>query len=634
MRRLAVLALFLAAPAAADDTNQEPKLAIKSIRLDGMVARLVLHWDLGTVQAHDAAYVNLPVPVRTVVSSATAIAGGQSHRLSLLRADDAAGAFEAITTAAARDRRASAITITGDPKTQSMNAELIVPEATHVEIEAEAEMPTCFFHGVRYAQLPETGLAPEIEALRAKHGVAVEENCGGASGTEWYALSKPDADAPRIAAVGSRLHLPARDFASVELDVAEQLADIPSDLATVILVDGSRSVTAQEAEVQRAIVLAYLHASPHSRVQVIAYARKARALLPGWSDATAAAARVDRELRGLAVKNGSNADAALDAAAQWLARTHGTKRVLLFTDERTASRFDEIKPQELAAKLPPHTLVHVVAIETGDGGLAHDDNVIFGPLAVATEGIGVNAHVPKKGEVDVELLLRPLSLEHIAMQAPGWKPATQMSLDGCGLAPDATIERGHSCTWWGEGTAVAGPVTMTAMLWNKRVTRVVRPDPGAARTLARRLVTETEFDTEVADEIARAAFALDSFWSFFGTWGGSGGYGDEELGRIGMGGFGSSSDDFGSSDGGFGHGSGTGTHLDFHAQLQPAIDACHARNARVEIETETTVEEIVDVAVRTSDPFIQSCITEKVWDTFLSIEHAPRRTTTTTVFDR
>jgi hypothetical protein len=173
---------------------------------------------------------------------------------------------------------------------------------------------------------------------------------------------------------------------------------------------------------------------------------------------------------------------------------------------------------------------------------------------------------------------------------------------------------------------------MTGMLWNKHVTRVVRPDPGAARTLARRLVTEQGFDAEVENEIARAAFVLDSFWSLFGQWGGSGGYGDEDLGRIGLGGSGGSSDDFGIGDRGFGHGSGTGIHLDFHSQLQPAIDACHAGSVRVEVETETTIEEIVDVAVTTADPTVAACVADKVWDTFLSIEHAPSHTRTTTVF--
>jgi hypothetical protein len=365
---------------------------------------------------------------------------------------------------------------------------------------------------------------------------------------------------------------------------------------------------------------------------VIAYARKARALLPGWSDAMAGSARVDRELRALAVKNGSNADAGLVAAAEWLARTHGTKRVLLFTDERTASRFDDMKPEQLAAKLPPHTLVHVVALGGGSAGLTHDDTVTFGPLAALTEGIGTSAGVDKDGEIDVEMLVRPLSLEHITVTAPGWKVADDVSLDGCGLAPDATIERGHSCTWWGEGTAVAGPVTMTGMLWNKRVTRVVGPDPRAARTLARRLVTETGFDTEVANDIARAAFVLDSFWSLFGAWGGPGGYGDEEVGRIGLGGFGTGGGDFGSMDRGIGHGAGTGTRLDFHSQLQAAIDACHASSMRVEIETETTIEEIVDVSVHAPDPTVGACVTERVWDTFLSIEHAPAHTHTTTVF--
>jgi hypothetical protein len=429
-----------------------------------------------------------------------------------------------------------------------------------------------------------------------------------------------------VAVVAQRLPLSTMDFARVEIDLARELADIPADLHTAIVVDGSRSVTAEQAEAQRAIAAAYLRAAPQGRVQLIAYARRAQALLPGWQNASSAAARVDRELRALESRNGSNVDAGLVAAGEWLSRVPGTHRVIVFTDERVGDRLASYDAAALKNLLPAGTLAHVVALESGDRGLDHDDTVMFGALAVATEGIGVRGQVDANGEVDATLLARPIELEKIEVHAPGWDTQATFAEETCEIANAPSLARGRSCTWWGQGTAVAGPVTITGMLWNSKLTRVVRPDPAGARTLARRLVAAAELPADVQREVELAAFALDSVWAMLATWGGKGGYSDaEEIGRIGLGRFSTCGCDDGV--GTIGHGTGSiGTpRLDLRAQLAKAVAACQPGAASVKIDLETTLQEIVDVDVTIAHgpPALHDCVVEGVWDTFLAIPNAP-----------
>jgi len=98
-------------------------------------------------------------------------------------------------------------------------------------------------------------------------------------------------------------------------------------------------------------------------------------------NATSSRARVDRELRALLPRNGSNLDAGIAAAGEWLSRVEGTKRVIVFTDERLSDRLAGLDAASLASRLPPGTVVHVVGFDINDGGLDRDDNVSFGSLA-------------------------------------------------------------------------------------------------------------------------------------------------------------------------------------------------------------------------------------------------------------
>src|SRR5207248_10867476 len=119
---------------------------------------------------------------------------------------------------------------------------------------------------------------------------------------------------------------------------ARELTDVPRDLHTAFVVDGSRSLLDEERAAQAAIIASYLEHAPHTLVQLIAYSRAAHALLPAWQSSESVGARIAAELHVIVPRNGSNLDAGLAEAGAWLARTSGTRRVVVFTDERLADR--------------------------------------------------------------------------------------------------------------------------------------------------------------------------------------------------------------------------------------------------------------------------------------------------------
>jgi hypothetical protein len=656
MRRWLVLTLCAATPALAGDSDPTELVPhVTNLRLDGTMARFAVRYTVAVTGPGDNGGIPLTVPTHAVVTGATASIGGAVHPLVLTPSATAEASFEAIMAAEPGPHRTWAIQLTGEPRSGRATLTVAVPQPVALVLDLEVEQPTCFLRDVRYVELPQTwagGLAGDVPRTKVP-AASVDEivaACGGNAEDTWLALPTRESSAlpgteARVGVTTGRLALSTHHFARVEVDLARELATVPRDLHTAIVIDGSRSLTDDEATAQRGIVEAYLRAAPQSRVQVIAYARDARALLPGWMTAASAAARTDRELRALEQRNGSNVDAGLEAAAAWLGHVTGTRRVIVFTDERVADRLSQPDGKALKALLPPGTLVHVVALEGGRNGmLARDDEALFAPLALATEGVSMRGHASDDTPVDATVLARPIALEQVTIDGQGW---TQLSLteDTCSFdnAAKPTFDEGRACTWWARGTAVSGPVTISGLIWNKRITRVVQPDAGQARAVARRLSAIESFEDELATEIDRAAMALNTVWSLYASWGGTAGYSDAE-GRFG---FGTGRFDTCGCDTGIGTiGHGTPGFIvprtDMHAQLAAVVAACHPGHAHVEIELETTLQEIVGVAVtvtgggasgREQEKVIHDCVVEGVWNTWLAIPNASAHAYTQLAFE-
>jgi hypothetical protein len=604
--------MLASVPAAADEgdlvpTSVKAKLRGTTVELTARVP--IKNTDFGSETRA------LEVPDGAIVTGATVEHGGKSQRMRLDTADQIESDFDAILSRDPGRTRMSAIRITA--QSGSVMIGLATATPGEIVVELTLEMPTCFFHDARYAAVPESW-ARRVSLAKAPEG------CG--EGGDWIAFPTRDLakSESRIGVIAGRLPLGERDIARVEIDLARELADVPADLHTAIIIDASRSLTADEIEAQRAVVASYVaQVPPQTRVQVIAYARDAKALLPSWMPAVTAAAQIDREIRSLAPRNGSNLDLAIDEAASWLSRAKGTRRLIVISDERFPTRIDALVAG-FADRLPANTLAHVVSLWLGGQGVERVDDLELSPLATATEGMSTSASLDDSGKLDARMLVRPSGIDNVAIAGEGWTLlSSPVEAEG--------VDNGTSLTWFGIGSPVSGPISITGFIWGHRITRIVHPDPSRARSIARELSAAGLFlDSELHELVTRAAFAVNESWSLMATWGGTGGFAD-----LGGGGFGTAGfccDTGGSSD--IGHGTSTGgsIHLDFKKQLAPTVAHCGAQGVALSIIIETTLEEIVDVHVAGPDGAMRTCIEEAVWATSLQIPNAPPHTTTSTKF--
>ena len=389
-------------------------------------------------------------------------------------------------------------------------------------------------------------------------------------------------------------------------------------------------MSASQREAQRAVVAAYLRAAPASRIQVLSYTRGVKPLLADWSAAAGAASRIDRALAALVPRNGSNVDVGLAQAGRWLERVTGTRRVVLLTDELVAHRLASATSAALREPLPAGTLVQVVALDPGRGGVTRDEPALFPDLATSSGGIAVRTGLPLDRTLDATMLVRPTTLDQVSVRAPGWAPIASESPRSCGGDPSSptlptTLAEGSSCTWWGKGGAGAGTVEIEGALWGTRVVRTFEPDRQAARSVARELSVMGILEAPMQLAVERLALAVNAAWSMYGAWGGRGGYADR-----------------GDSGGGTGWGAICGCDaaptMGFgsagvassparapQAELARAVASCHPA-APVTLSLELTRDEIVEVKVAGPDALpltTRTCIEDAVWDVALVFPSAP-----------
>jgi len=633
MRRLVAVALVLVTtPALADQDGPAGPTAPKTVRaaLDGATAVFSLHYLVDAAGPNlDRDLASLQLPRDGSVTGAVVTVDGAVHRLALDPAQHATDVFEQIANLAAGASRRWVVHVANGRMPDAVDVEVAAPHSARLMIDLEVSAPTCFVDDVRYVAVPHAWEPVTPRALRRARR-DLDTRCGDpdAEGEHvWLGFTsrevagKPFGD-QRLGMVAGRLDLPSDQIAHVEVALAKQISEVPPDLATVFVVDGSASMTGIQSDAQRAIILSYVKLAPRGRVQIVEFDRKAHALLPSWMPASTAMPRITRELSALPANNGSNVDAGIAEAAKWLARIDGTRRMVVFTDELVPERLDAIDAATLRTGLPDGTLVHVVALDNNFGTIERADDVKLASLAVTTEGLSVQGRADDNGVTDALVLVRPLAFEHVTISTPGWTTfSASTAARTCHFDQPAIFAEGVSCEWWGHGETNAGPIKLEGVVWNHKVVRVLRPDPSAGRTLARELgKLGTDLEDAVRAEIDQAAFAVNSVWSMIGTWGGAGGYADLNLALGGFGMSGCGCGDSGSPDSiGFGRIGHLSSKLDLKTQLERGIEKCKRDTAHVEIDLELTKDEIVDVAVTTADRALHDCVVEAVWDTTIVI---------------
>ena len=634
MRRLVLVATVVASvPAFAEDFT--PRTA--QARLEGVTARIDAHYVFDVAAGYDEGIEQLEIPIHGIVTGAVVRVDGAVHRLTLDPADRADAKFTAVGDRAGGADREWAVRISLE-SSAGIRVEVAAPHPARMLLDLEISSSTCFFRDARYALIPIHWQSLFGASYTPRDEGAVDTACENPESSSFKWLAFPSRELAllpfgeqRIGTLGSRLVLDSHDIARVEIDLSREISHVPPDLYTAILIDGSRSMTSEQVDTQRAIVSAYLRAAPHGQVQIIEYDRDPHAMLPAWTIASEAAAQVARALDAMNVHNGSNVDRGLAEAGTWLARTTGTRRVVVFTDELFGQRLAAIPPVSLRTQLPDNTLVHVIALEDDPGELDRDDTALLAPLAAATEGMAFHGRNVAEGKVDATKLVRPIALEHLGVQAPGW------TIAHLGVACDEhdDLPEGNSCSWLGDGGVASGPIRIDGLLWGHHVVRVVRPDPSQGRSLARSIsAMGSGFESELMLQIDRAAFAVNAVWSLFGSWGGHDGYADlmHGGGGWGMSGCGCDGSTIGSSIGGGGMGALVPPTLE--EQLERGIRRCMPGDAQFDVHLELTLQEIVDLSVtmQRGEPELQRCIESSVWDTILTLPTATAHSTVTVAF--
>jgi hypothetical protein len=610
-----------------------PPLSVDA-KLDGTTAQVTARWSIqftgpGWVESNPT----LELPVGGVATAATATIRGHSHRMPLRPSITSHTEFEELIAAGAHAARGWAVGLhdIGDNPTQ-LGVDIAGPTSETITLSVDISLPTCFYRDQRILYLPQTWEPVLAAKLRRFAGPADETNGCPHDSNPVVQIALPTAELAsrplgerRIDGVAMRLPLSSKDLTRVELSLASEISSVPADLHTVFVIDTSRSITPHDADAERAVMMSYARQAATTHVQAVAYARTATTLLPAWTTASQGATRILRALDNLPARNGSNADVALAEAGRLLAQVEGSRRVVLFTDDRLADRIVKLPLVELHRLVPEGTVIHVVVVTegTGETSLVRYDDAILGGLATATDGLAVTVDMDDKLPIDAKMLVRPISLDQVEIVAQGWEPF-ESSKDSC----TGSLLEGSSCVWLGEGSRISGPITIEGLLWGRRFTRVLRPDPQQARTFARILAADdTITDEPTRHEIARISEAVTSAWSLYAQWGASGGYDNYGMGRL----FGFGTISTSSIDDVVGVGTagpGTGPKVDLRLQLEPIVEACHASQFRVEIELETTFEEIVDVDVKLyslqpeRSAGMRDCIIEGVWNLRLAFPAA------------
>ena len=592
--RVALLMLLATATAYA----QVPPRSVTATLEDG-VAHIVTTYTLARTEPGVSMEI-VEMPAGGLVTAASV----DAHKLGLVEAAAADTAMESVIRAprTAAPRWAAVIRRSGVGNT--VDVQLAVPTTGFAQLVLEISAPTCFFKDERYLAVPESW--PHVAAA---------PDCG--EGEFWMRIADRSlisraSGEDRVGAHAGRLALGDTHVGRLELAIASHLGEVPRDLATVIVVDLSRSVTPDVALAQRQLIRAYLARVPDTRVQLIGFARTPHPLLAGWMVASQVAPSVERLLAAEPQRNGSNLDDALAAAQRWLARAPGTHRILIVSDELYPQA---LQPTALRGILAADTLVNVAMVHPGATELVRDDDGFLGPLAAATYGIRAS------GEGDVEMLVRPVSLDHLRVQTPGWEPHVVLT------ELPAELAEGHSVTAWYEGDASSGLIEVDGMIWGRRVSRQLAPELTHSVALARELSAARWLPEPQLAEVDRIARAVNPGWSLFGAWGGKGGYDLVELsghtGSI------CGCDRFGTI--GHGFGTGTPTVVDDHLpqQLEPAAIACHAERDKLAVKLELTLAETVavDVQIQSSpDAAVpgalrrrRECLIEAIWNLDLAI---------------
>ncbi len=392
-------------------------------------------------------------------------------------------------------------------------------------------------------------------------------------------------------------------FGRLEVDVAPELRPVPKHAQVVFAIDASYSIGERGLAAQLDIARAYLTHVPDAEVELVAYRRHAQRVFGKFVPAKAFAEAL--AAHPIALGNGSALDEAERLAATALAKRPGPHRLVIATDELVRPALTEAQRLAALSALSPETVVHVVIphVDLDSPALDRDDAAPFAPLATRHHGIlaqvrGVPNELKELAPVMLELV-RPTRID-------------QLTVAGFAV-DDKLLREGDGLRIMTADKTAPPQVVLAGKLWSDPVRRVVTPTETFTRATAAFVFGADEHHELSHAEmmtvalLGRAVSPVTSYVAFEpGT----------RPSTIGLPGYGTGS--------GSGYGDGMGAMQgraihsppDLGAMIDPAACVAQVKPAatwHVELDVDTTKDEIVDVTITGGDAAMARCLVETVW---------------------
>jgi subtilisin-like proprotein convertase family protein len=448
---------------------------------------------------------------------------------------------------------------------------------------------------------------------------------GGDAGYAIIEVAPPPMDTA-LARLGRAVASPKRSFVRLEVDAAPELRPLPRAPAVVFAIDASHSMDQAGIDAQLGLARAYLRHVPDARADVVLYRRRAERLIgrlvgTGAFDLAIEQARAQGRL---APGNGSALDAGMALAAETLRGQRGPGRVVVTTDGRLRTAFQNGLALTHVRALPAGTVVHVVipSLDPEDKiAERRDDAHALAPIARAGGGVllqlaGAVGRPAEALAASVLGLVRPIRIDHFAIQGLPAGAQVEEPQDEDGDADDALVEgsgRRFFVSLDKRGQQV-NQVVLTGEIWAQPFRRVIQVSPAFSRVAAAFVFGEDRHGDLSNEEMLALAFfgrAVSPVTSYLAIEPGV------RPSRIGIPGRG---EGMGSGAGGGVLGGSLGGTLkppDLARLLAPAAEEClrkHARaGERVALRVETTSHEVVDVVIASGPAAAAQCVAEAAW---------------------
>lgn len=197
-------------------------------------------------------------------------------------------------------------------------------------------------------------------------------------------------------------------FVKVEYDLPARLSEVPEDAKVVFLVDRSRSISEAFVQAQLDIIEGFASYLPDAHFEIVMVDRGVEPLLGAFTvhNVFLQALAALRE-RGVPLQNGSNLDEGLAMGRALLKDVEGPRFIIALTDNQLRLSWDTSAYAEST-----DITTHVVVL---DSGFERDDTHRLAPIALQGGGILVHTGIDDHLRTQLEHLVRPVRLEHVAI---------------------------------------------------------------------------------------------------------------------------------------------------------------------------------------------------------------------------